>query len=477
MDKAQQLSAALGRLGERESLALARAVELARVRRKEELPTDMVLAALRPRLQAAKAARIPNLRRLIVGLIAPFLSDREHEPRIPGIIARASIVAWWRALERIAGPEIIMLEDRLAALVMADQLDATEDLAREAQEQAAGWTKYLGAELAKPKADAALRKLFPRPGVITDVGAIAKILGMADLLGAAFAGIDRILRASARLDGQGIAEFTPEAVTAAKNHYRAISEAHGMDACYLPLALLNRLRQPSHILRLGRALSWKPNDSLLKDTEFGVIGERLILDLQTASSDIVAMIGGRGQMPDIARLAAAITAYMDEAEGLLGEFGFRRDSAWGEAILNTRVALSDAIGRDLPQRIGQQSVLGKILPVQRRSGGSRGLSAEPELVVPSAEAVEEANAAARFLILLAQRGTRHGFGQSAREAIDELGTEIESRAATLIDAAREAPGDPAIEAQMIAAVAVLGMLFDDGRANILSRRLRIAATA
>src|SRR5580704_16550433 len=115
MDKAQQLSAALGRLGERESLALARAVELARVRRKEELPTDMVLAALRPRLQAAKAARIPNLRRLIVGLIAPFLSDREHEPRVPGIIARASIMAWWRALERIAGPEIVMLEDRLAA--------------------------------------------------------------------------------------------------------------------------------------------------------------------------------------------------------------------------------------------------------------------------------------------------------------------------------------------------------------------------
>jgi hypothetical protein len=474
MDKAQQLSAALGRLGEREALALARAVELARVRRKEDLPTDMVLAALRPRLQAAKAPRIANLRRLIVGLFVPFLSDREHDPRVPGIMARASIMPWWRALERIAGPEIIMLEDRLAVLVTTDQLGAIDDLAHEAREQAAGWTKYLGTELAKPKVDAGLRKLFPRAGPVADVGVIAKILAMAEPLGAAFAGIDRTL--GTRLDGQRILEFTPEAVTAAKHHYLALSEAHGMDACYLALGLLNRLRQPSHILRLGRALSWKPNDTLLKDTEFGVIGERLILDLQRAAADIVALIGGRGLVPDIARLAATISDYMDEAEALVGEFGFRRDSPWGEAILQTRVALSDAIGRDLSLRIGQQSVLAKILPVQRRSSSSgRGLSAEPELAVPTPEAIGEATEAARFLLLMAQRGTRHGIGQTAREAIEELGSEIESRAATLIDVAREAHGDPAVEAQMAAAVAILGMLFDDGRANILSRRLRIAA--
>ena len=53
-----------------------------------------------------------------------------------------------------------------------------------------------------------------------------------------------------------------------------------MDARFLPLAALNRLMQPRQILRLGRALSWKPNDSLVANTELFCVGARLIGEVE-----------------------------------------------------------------------------------------------------------------------------------------------------------------------------------------------------
>jgi hypothetical protein len=474
-EAAQQLGDALGRLTAKEALALARAVETARVRGKEVLPTDLVLAALRPQLRAAQATRVPNLRRLVCGVLADFVTDDEDDPRLSGRIARAAITPWWRALTRLAGPEIRALEQRLAELHGESERPALDDFAREAQEAAAGWTAALLAELEKPRGDAGLRQLFPRPALVRDVKEIAALLALAAPLNAAFAAIDHILHGAGLLSGRGIVELAPEAVTAASQHYRAISDAHGMDSRYLALALLNRLDRPWHILRLGRALSWKQNDSLVRDTEFGAVGERLIIDLQRATRDIIAQADQRAGLPDLARLAAGISGYMDDAEGLLGEFGFRRDSAWGEAILQTRVALANAVGRDLLGRITEHAILARLLPVERRAGPSRGLSPEPDLsAAPSDEAQAEAAQAARFLLVLVQRGSRHGLGQSVRETLDTLGAEIESRAAMLLDARRQAPDDPIIAAQLGAAIPVLDMLFDDGRGSLLARRMRIA---
>jgi hypothetical protein len=478
MDKNARLADALGNLPRKEALALAHAVEMQRLRGKETLPTDIVLAALRPHLQEARAPRVPTLRRLVCAIFDPFLTDREDEPRLLGRIARRAITPWWRAVGRIAGAELLALEQRLAALYETGPPVGLNDFALEAQEAASGWTQSLAAELSKPRADPAVRQLFPRAGLVADVKAMATILAMAGPLGNGFAAIERTLDTGSRLDGRFILDLGPDAVTLAKQHYGAISESHGMDAVLLAIGLLNRLRHPWHILRLGRAMSWKNNDAMLHDTEFGAVGERLVLGLKHLADDIVALAEQRAAPIDPIRFGAAVLAYMDEAEGLLGEFGFRRDSAWGETILQTRVALSNALDRDFLGRLAEQLVLAKIVPVERRSGGTRAIAANPDLgVLPDAAAIADAVAAVRLIVLMAQRGTRHGLGQAAREAAEPLGEEITKRSGVLLEALQAAPDHPAITAQLIAAGQVLDTMFEDGRGDTLMRRMRLASQA
>jgi hypothetical protein len=467
MDKSAQIDQALGRLSTKDALALARAVELARAKGEETLPTEVLLASLRPALRQAKAPRVPDLRRLVARAFEPFLSDRDDEPRVPGLIPRAALAPWWRALGHCAGAEMALWAERLAALPPDGTRGAREDFAREARAAAAEWTRALAAALARSKPEPALRKLVSRPALIADIAVMAAVLAMAEPLEAALAAIDRIQAVHGKLEGRRIVEFMPDAVTAAKQHYVALSESHGMDSCYLALAILNRLDQPSHILRLGRALSWKPDESMLRDTEFGVVGERLVSDLQRSAHDVAALAVRRGDAPDIDRLGAALSCYMRDAEGLLAEFNFRRDSAWGERILETRAQLIAALSGDWLARLAATAVLERILPLQRRG-------AEPELRAPDADAAAAAIETGRFLAKLAQRGSRHGLGH-ARDAVDALGEEIERRAATLLELLREAPDNAPVAAQLAAAVQVLAVLFEDGRGDTLARRIRIAA--
>jgi hypothetical protein len=474
MDKAAQLGEILAKLSTQEAVALARAVELARIRGKEALPTELVLNALRPVLREANAPRLPNLRRLLCVPFTHFLTDVEDDPRVPGRVARAAIRPWWAALQRMAAPEIRALEASLAERFADGGPAEIDDLARSAWAAAAGWTRSLVEELAKPRGDAALRQLFPRTGLIADVTAIAALLALAEPMVAAFAAIDQVLVAAEKLEAGRIIELTPEAVTVAKQHYLAIPEAHGADSGLLALGLLNRLRRPWHILRLARALSWKQNDALLRQTEFAVVGERLILGLSNSAREIVALAGMRGSALDCAPIAAAIADYMEESEGLLGEFGFRRDSSWGESILQTRVAVSDAMGRDFLARLADQ-MLARIMPVERRAGAPRGTSPDLDLREPPSEAaVAEATTAARLLVLLLHRGSRHGFGQPARDTIETLSTELEKRTSDLLDALRQSPDNPVIEAQLSAAAQIFDVLFEDGRGSTIARRIRLA---
>ncbi len=476
MDKTGQLDVALGQLSAREAVALARAVEMQRLLGKEELPTDAVLAALRPKLRQARASRVPTLRRLVCQAFHSFLSDRADDPRLPGLVSRAAIKPWWQGLRHIARAEIDELEERLRGLLGADASNSTERLMHDAQAAAAGWTRTMLEQVTAPKGDANLRKLFQSAQPIADLKQMAELLEVAEPLGRALAAVEQILPFSE--NGAQILELTPDAITAAKQHYLALAEEHGVAARFLPLSLVNRLTRPQHVLRLGRALSWKGDDSLVRGTEFAVVGERLILDLQCLAQDVLALVARPGHVPSRATLAGAVLRYMEDAEGLVGEFGFRRDNPWGEAILRTRMQLANVLGRDFLDRMAEQAILGKLLPLDRRSGKARGGAGEPDLSAPPDPAdIEEAVATAQFFALLLNRGSRHGFAQAARAAVDALGAEMEKRAAALLEVLRRSPVNSTIEAQIDATVRVLDVLFEDGRGALLERRMRVANQA
>jgi hypothetical protein len=473
MDKAAQLQAILDGLSIREAVALARAVELQRALGEEKLPTETILTTIRNRLKDARPPRVPTVRRLVCQAFEDFLTDQEQEPRLPGLIPRSTIQPWWTGLARLYGPEIAHFETRLREVVRQRDAVGIHALTGETQRAAEGWTRRLLTELNQPKADPALRQIFRKPSIATDVEEIARLLGIAEPLRQALDDVIGKLDDARRLDGRRIIELTAEAITTVKQHYLALSEAHGMNSRYLALALLNRLVQPPHILRLGRALSWKQDDALVQATEFGIIGQRLMLSLERSSRDIAVAAQRGGEGPDLDLLTRHIERYMAESEALLGEIGFRRDSSWGETILQTRSTVASALDRELMTVIAGRVLA--LMPTVKRRDAPRNAPGQPVLDArPDAAVVTRALDAARFLLMLMQRGQRHGFAHTARDAVDQLGNDIEIRADNLIEALRAAPDNLAIVAQLQAATQVCDILFEDGRGPLIERRMRLA---
>ena len=163
-------------------------MELGRLRGTRSCRPIWCWARCAERLRDARAPRVPTLRRLVAAALVPFLTDREHEPaaaRPHRARGDHAVVARPRARSPAAGSR--RSTTRLAALYAA-ATPARPPISRARRRPPPpGWTKALVAELAKPKGDAALRQLFPRPGLIADVGAIARALALAEPLGTALA--------------------------------------------------------------------------------------------------------------------------------------------------------------------------------------------------------------------------------------------------------------------------------------------------
>jgi hypothetical protein len=433
------------------------------------MPSTPILAALRPTLRLTKPPRVPTLQRLICAGFEDFLTDREDDPRLEGLIPRASIAPWWQAVAMIADSEIKALEARLH-----DQLGAPvakmELLQNDAWEAAARWSAALNAELAKPKPPPALRKLLPEL-VARDVDFIAHALTIARPLTTSIKTLQRLAARLNLIDGRRMTDLVPDCITLLKKEYLALSESHGTDARFLALAVLNRLQHSHQILRLGRALSWKPNDSLVASTEFSCIGARLIGEVERSARMLLLQIPRRGPLPSPQALGEALIRYLDDEEGVLSEIGLRRDSPWGMAMLRTRTDVADALDEECLDRFA--ALILALLPQAEHSGHGPDLA-----IVPSRETIALASEAAGFLKLLAQRGERHGFTESVHEAIEALAEEIDARITRLCEAARLAPGNAAvIDAQARAIAGLYGELFDDERSTRLMRRIAAALHA
>jgi len=473
--KSEQLKGLLTALPTNEAVTLARQLETQRALGQETLPAETLLSILRPQLRRVRPQRVPTLCRLACAGFEDFLVDRVDDPRLPGLIPRSAIAAWWQALERMAPQEIKILAAEFARLVDASDWPGLERLGERLRSAARGWTEAVMSGFQSRKLpDPVTRKALGDIGLQSDFAEIARILAIAEPLRKA---LDVVIAAATRggqAQGRRITDFSNEAVTAAKQQYLRFAEIAGFDSRYFALGLMNRLERPWYVLRLGRALSWKPTDALLQDTELGIVGLRLIRDIEVLVRELEGLMPsrrGRGPLvPDYGRLHQIMTRYIETSEGMLSEFGFRRDSDWGEQILETRAALSRALDQDRLALVAEAPLA--LLP-QKRGVSARGLASDdPDLETePTPEAIEQAVRAAKLLVVLVQKGGRHGLSSPARITVEELGIEIDNRAAKLYDVLAQDPTHGPAAAQLAAVIKVADVLYEDGRATVMMRRL------
>lgn len=473
--KIDQLREAMAKLGSAEAVTLARTLETQRALGQTVLPVDLILAALRPQLRKARPPRIPNLLRLACAGFEDFLTDGQDAERLTGLVPRSAIGPWWQSLLRVAPQEIKNYEAQLAAAVQGpDKSAAIENLGHAVRRSARFWTEAILAMLQDRKlTDPEIRKFMSDIGLRADFAEIAHILAIEEPLGQA---LDAVTGVAARLNqarGRRILDFGPDIVTETKNQYLSFTEAHGLDVRYVALGLMNRLDRPWEVLRLGRALSWKPTDTMMYDTELGIIGQRLIRDLAIVTSEIELLAPNprAGAEPaDYARLLRVVQRYLESAEGMLGEFGFRRDSGWGEKILETRTILARAFDAERLSLVARTALA--VLPVKRGPPSRGGVSEAPDYdTAPAPETIELALDAAHLLHLLVHKGDRHGLANPARAAIEAAGTEINNRTGRHYDELGKNPRHAPIAAQLNAVIRVCEVLFDDGRAKVMARRL------
>lgn len=476
--KHEALKGFLDGLPPHEAAALARKLELQRALGQETVPAESILVSLRQQLRLAQPFRTPTLCRLVSSGFEDFLVDRLDATRVPGLIPHASIEPWWQALQQLAPMEIKAYEAELARHAAAQDWSAIDRFSAGVRRAACDWTAaVLAIPTHQKHADPVLRRVLRDAGLRTDFAEIARLLAIAEPLRQALEAVSTMAARLGQTRGRRILEFSDATISEAKQQYLRFSEAHGTAARYVALGIMNRLERPWQILRLGRALSWKADDAMIQDTELAILGQRLTYDLEVLARDIDALMPSPGRTAaeptDFQRMQQVLTRYIDNAEQMLGEFGFRRDSAWGERILATRGVLAGALAADRLALVAESALA--VIPQDRGLSARRLGSQNPDLqTVPTGETIEQAMRAARFLMLLLQRGARHGLSSLALGAIDTVGAEITNRGNRLFDLLAREPAHAVAIAQLNGAIRIAGILFDDGRADLLSRRLKNA---
>jgi len=454
--KLAELRGFLDQLPPQEAAALARKLELQRALGQETPPAATILAGLRRQLRVAQPARTPTLFRLVAAGFEEFLVGHPGAIRMSGVIPRASIDPWWQTLKQRAPEEMKAQEAELQRLLAANDWAAIERFGAAAQRAARQWTE---AALADGTA-------VSDPGLRADCAEIAHLLGIAAPLREAVELASTVAARLGQTQARRILEFSDETVAEARRQYLRFAQSHGVDARYVALGIMNRLERPWQILRLARALGWNPAEAATPHAELTLLADRLVHDLVLLAGDLDALMPLPGRPADTAtdfrQMHQALTRYIENAEQMLGQFGLRRDSVWGERIQLTRAVAADALTPERLALVGEVALA--VLPPEGEGAAPRS--------VPAGETIEQAMRAARFLVLLRQRGGGLGLATAVQSATDAVGAALRDRGERLYDTLARQPNDCAASAQLNAAIRIAGILFEDGRAEEMAQRLK-----
>jgi hypothetical protein len=474
-EKLQQIADLLKAMPPEKAAMLARALTAMRASDGSSLPTELLLEALGPTLRLGRPDR-SSLRRMICMPLEPFLTDEEQRDTTAGLIQRAMLVPWWDALDAVAGQEIAAFEAELQSQLGADA--ALDALAIRVRAAAATWTATLLTVSAGTAMPPSVRTLVKNPGARAMLQQAFEILQEAEPLTAAIAAVtaaaehDKVM-----IDGRFV-DLPPDVVSVAKRHYVILAASNVTVTRYFALAILNRLEKPWLIFRFTRALALQRDATIVANTEFGGLGERLLEELERTATEVDAA-NPRGRMSahlaDFDKVRMLVGRYIDCTEGVLNEIDLRRDSAWGETMLRSRSRMREALDEDRLQ--AAEDAIREVLierlpqaPNARRSGGNAE-APDPMAVMARAER------AIQLLTFIAHRAGRQGFGSPARKVLDGLVAEIDKCCEDLIADVRLDPTDGRARRLLAPATALVTQLFPAERGGILTRRLNNAMNA
>jgi hypothetical protein len=456
VEKSAMLQGLLKGLPPKAAVRLARAVEVDRLSGGSILPHEMILNALRPTLRTPMhVERTPTPLRIFCRPFEDLISELRPKEKQKGRITRSNISIMWAWLSETVIPEETAGYTREArSLVLSGRHE-------QAVTYAAGFWTYAAKAMqdAIAKDRKAARTALKGDAAVADAEEMALLLS----IGPAVMEMQRLLE-------KPVIELTEEMLWKLRDIHERLIATVPDAAPYVAVIAMNRLLHPWEALKLTQFITRQTRDTLIANTDMGLVGELLLADIEMHGNAVRA---ARHPVFDPRTLIEHLANFAELSSCIVRELEIRRDGKWGKRLLADRAAVAEAM-EALMEHAPKE--IAAMLPTLK-SGSYGGGPRIPDFAKPVDD--EKAERGLRYATLL--RGCElyaamGSFAAAQKDAVNEACQQLRSYNDYLVKEMRSADGPrrAVAERQYGLAVELTAILFSAEEAEFLRRRGKAA---
>jgi hypothetical protein len=455
--KTQQLQGLLGGLPPLVAARLAKAIEIDRLNDGRTLPHELILDGLRPVLRRGQGDRAPTPLRLFCRPFEDLLTVMPRTQKQKGRIERSSIVPVWNWVSQTLAPDAA---NTFAIGVKTGFFTSHED--EMMNHAAAFWSiaskkilDALGSERGRNAAHAVLENDL----VIEDAREMALLLSVGN----------DILDLQSKLP-RPMPSLTEDHVWKLREIYDRLAASVPEAAPYVAVITMQRLERPWEALKLPMNVTRQTQDTLISNTDMGLVGEILFGDIEYYTSMIRAV---RSNHFDADSLIGYLIGFTTLSSGMVKAIDMRRDGKWGQRLLADRAAVAEVMDGFMERAAKEVSSAMPMVKAGSYAGGPR----VPDLAHHTdPDRSDRALAYARLVSGCRTFAAAASFGASNKEALDEISVMLKSYTEDLLKELRTVTGEKRVnaEAYFHLAAEIAALVFSQEEADLLRRRAKAA---
>jgi hypothetical protein len=439
---------------------LARAVEADRLNQGSLLPHDLILESLRPALRAGhQASRTQTPMRVFCRPFEDLLVSDRHQKQ-KGRIARSSITPVWNWLAQDVIPDVLSnYAIAMKTAVLGYRADEMQERTRDF------WKSAANAIRSQLNSDSTRRTA--RQKLESDL-AVEDAREMAIMLSAA----PEICDLQDALPLQ-LPSLTDEVIQTFRAAYDKLAETNADAAPYLPLIVMNRLEHPWEALRLPLAVSRTHKETLVANTDMGLVGEVLFSAIEMHAA---AILGVKPNQFNSDALLGHVEGFTTLSTGVAKEVELRRDGVWGQRLIKDRAAVAGVMDGFMDR--AAREIMGS-LPMQKSGTAGAGPKVPDMSRPPDPEKADRALSYARLIAGCRRFAAPGSFAASLKRADEEVTTALRTYNEDIVRELRHASDEKRLNAEQFAAVAteLTTILFSPEEGEFLRRRGRAAVSS
>jgi hypothetical protein len=443
--KTALLKAFLGGLPGPAAGRLAMAVETDRLMDGRSLPHEVILEGLRPILRRENSDRRPTPLRLFCRPFQDLLTCQPRKVKQRAAIARGSVVPVWNWVSQSLVPDAAHAFVKYTKICVLNQrLENAIACGAEFWPIAADAMSHaLSTEAGRKDAQKSLGGAF----AVQDAAEMALLLGA----GEAVEQLSALLPAP-------VASFQEQLIWDVRKIYDQLTQNHPDAAPYVAVITMNRLARPWEALRLPLLVTRHTDETLISNTDMGLVGEILFARMEALKESI---LDKRHPTFDAEELLEEVKAFADLSSNIVKEIEIKRQGEWGKRLLSERAQIGKAMEKFMeraPREITQA------LPMKTRSG-------KADYRVPE-ERREMAMRYARLVAGSSSFATAASFAAKHHVVSQELCAMLKRYNEDLLNALKAEPRNEIVASQFQFCTEMTAILFNEDEAELLRRRAR-----